>query len=271
MTQSANYNLLKEPWGEYALEENATRTWSMGPLQLWCRLASGEIWVASKTAWHGIDEWKEEPIRHDLAPNPPEDAPWSRWALSHTSPKIRMIPVFPDLPVIVKPEYSFNLLTNTEAKIYVRVPLWVRIQLATNPPVTVKEVPIVTLSQTWFGDYTSGELCYWLATTARRKVGTDLFRPFLAVCPIHISNVSEEVLTVEKVCLRVVYLSLFHHEGQFWSDETRIIHKGRDNDTQLEFIGVAPGEAPRAAMVSAARIDARKKHLGKTFASFMDI
>ena len=271
MNQSANYNLLREPWGEFTLAEEAIRTWSIGPLQFWFRLVSGELWVASKTARHGIDEWKEEPIRRELSPNPPEDAPWTRWVLNQTSPKIRLIPAFPDLPVIVKPEYSFNLMTNTEARIYVRVPLWVRIQLVTDPPLMVKEIPIVTLSQTWFGDYTSGELCYWLATTARRKVGPDLFRPFLAVCPIHIHNVSGEMLKVDKVCLRVIYLSLFHLEGQFWSDETKIIHKGKDNDTQLEFIGVAPPEAPQAMMVSGARMDMRKKYLGKTFASFMDI
>jgi hypothetical protein len=102
-------------------------------------------------------------------------------------------------------------------------------------------------------------------------VGPDLFRPFLAVCPIHIHNVSGEMLKVDKVCLRVIYLSLFHLEGQFWSDETKIIHKGKDNDTQLEFIGVAPPEAPQAMMMSGPRIDTRKKYLGKTFASFMDI
>ncbi|MCX7017290.1 MAG: hypothetical protein NTW86_32800, partial [Candidatus Sumerlaeota bacterium] len=175
-------------WGAHDLPPGASRQWRLGPLRVFCRRTDEELWIA-----HAYGDESE------LAPavEEPPGLTWSRWAHSAPVETIQFVPGFPDRPVVVKPESPFRMTPGAAARIYVRAPLWLRAFLGGLRLRPLAEIPAIKLSNTWFGDFTQGELCYWLSSGARREIEPDPSRPYLAICPIWLVNASESDLNVE--------------------------------------------------------------------------
>lgn len=250
---------LPPPWGEHAIPSSETLALEIGPLAIWARCRSDEIWLA-----HAPGDWTragEEPTRQ-----PPPDEEWIRWPVPEGTDRISLSPVFPPRPVVAEPELAFRLLPDAEARIFVRVPLWARVEVVTAEETPLTEIPTLVLSDTWWGGFTEGELCYWLATTARRQVRPEVFAPHLAVCPLQLSNRSGEELQVERIALRVAHLSVFSDEGRFWADETRVLYRGEDEGSDIHMSGDPPIEAPGAARVTAPRTPLLRGFRARTFA-----
>lgn len=230
------------PWGEHALPAGDATVAAIGPLVLSMLEREGEVWLAHRYVEPG-----------DGAPAEPEAEEWRRWATPTPGRSLRLSPVFPDRPVVVQPEVPFRLLAGARARIYVRVPLWVRVDLADVG--TLTEIPTVVLSDTWFGTFTEGELCYWLPTTARRHVTPDLFEPHRAIAPLQLENRSAEDLDVVKIALRVAHLSIFQAGGdRLWSDVTRVRYRGEDEGSDLRMARKAPDEEPEATLLTSPRL-----------------
>jgi hypothetical protein len=237
---------LTSPWGKHSISSGETLSLGVGPLVIWARAQAEEIWLAHESGdRHGGGD---EPI-----PKPGEDEGWIRWPLPEGSDSISLSPAFPPRPIVVEPELAFRLPPGADARIFVRVPLWARVEVASGTGTPLTEVPSIVLSDTWWGGFTEGELCYWLRTTARRKVGPEAFAPHLAVCPLQLSNRSEEELRVEGIALRVTHLSLFSDGGRLWADETRVRYDGGDEGSDIDMSGKPPAEAPDAVQVATAR------------------
>ena len=249
-------------WKSYEVQNDELYSWKIGDLKLWCKCATNEIQIAYR---HFVINESENQIE------PPEDIVWSRWALKNNHPKIQLNPVFPDRSVVVKPESSFRIKINAQARIYVRVPIWLQINLIKQKPIHLIDIPTVILSNTWFGTFFEGELCYWISSGVRQQVEPDLTRPYSAVCPIQLINKSEEDLLVEKICLRVHNLSLFFDNVQLWSDEIKILYKGRNDISQIKATGTPPHESPMAVLLTAPRRPVKKSITAKTFASLKDL
>jgi len=251
-------------WGEHELSSQKTLSWSIGDLMLWCKRKNQEIQIAyihrSPNEYNklGLDE-------------PPKDIIWSRWALKKDHPAIRLSPLFPDRPVVIIPESIFKLNREAQAKIYARVPIWVKIETAERESITLFEIPSVLLSNTWFGTFIEGELCYSITSSARREAEPDSYRPHLAICPLQLINKSEDDLPVEKICLRVSNLSVFFDDIQLWSNETKITYTGKEASSQIEFSHKKPSEAPSSSLISAPRHTVRKSIVAQTFASLKDL
>lgn len=246
---------LPDPWGVHLLEDGCTCPIRIGSLALWLRSRNGEIWIAN-----------DQPGAEGIAPEPPDDERWARWAVPGGSNTVRLVPIFPDRPIVVEPELTFRLLRHAEARVYIRVPLWVRIEFG-DPAATLVEMPISPSSDTWFGTLDDGELCYWHATTARRTVEADLFEPHLAVCPLQLSNQASMELNVQTIALRVVHLSLFVSDsGGFWADETRVRYEGDELGSSIDNTGRAPSEASGALLVTQPRIPIQRNLRTRTFA-----
>lgn len=221
-------------WSEYeALEkEQVVR---IGDLNVWFRREGTEIWLA-----------------HDREAEPNSDAQrnWMRWAAPDAGTKLSFRPIMPDKPVIVRPEFPFRILQRAEARIYVRIPVWVEIVLKGKKEQKLLELPTIELSKTWFGNQMGGQLCYWISTKARRELEEGIFVPWLAVCPILIKNKASEELNFEKMCFRVPQSCLFYKEGQLWSDETVVEYKGGSQYSDISMSGKPPkvaGNIPRIA------------------------
>lgn len=235
------------PWGDHPISIGDPAAWHIGNLGLWCRQEPGEIRITH--AYH------EEAAPQDM---PMEDASWSRWALKRAVDTVRILPALPNRPVVVQPDSPFRIATGARAKVFVRVPLWARIEIPDNPPLQLTEIPSVVLSNTWFGSFIEGELCYWLSSKASSRIGTDDFEPHLALCPLKIENDSGEVVLVEKLRLDVQGLSLFRQDRQIWADETRLSFKGETEASEVVISGHAPEEAPEAVLIASARSPVRK-------------
>ncbi len=242
-----------ELWGEFDLREAAEKVWDIVSMKIRYKLAENELWIShsyskSEATWSSSEQLE-----------------WSRWAIEKQNKKIQFTPIFPDRPVVIKPENNMRLAYSGRTRIYVRVPLWIRIELINSSSINILELPTVVLSNTWFGTVTAGELCYWISTGARQQIAEDHSRPYLGICPIQLINKSNQDVIVEKLCLRVDGLSLFNHNGQIWSDETRVTYRGATDISEIEFSGKAPKEAKNATLISKPRKQAKKGIKAKFF------
>ncbi len=111
----------KDLWGERLPPgPDETHRLAVGPLAIWLRGVKNELWVSHACA----APW--EPAPEELR----DGAEWSRWAMREGEHRLRVLPVFPDRPLVVKPEHPFTLLRRARARVYMRVPLWVRLEVA---------------------------------------------------------------------------------------------------------------------------------------------
>jgi hypothetical protein len=251
-------------WGQHEIPEDSSHTWEIGPLKIWCKNINKELQIA-----YNHNESNEAEGTKLI--EPPEDLTWTRWALEEKQNTVELNPVLPDRPVVVRPETSFWLTKNAKARIYVRIPLWIQINLAGRKTNALTEIPIVILSNTWFGNFFEGELCYWISSGARRQIEVDPQRTYLVICPIQLINNSDEDLLVEKICLRVMNLSLFDEVGQLWSDEIRISYEGKKEGSQIKASGKSPSEAKSAKLISLPREPIKHSLTAKTFASILEL
>ncbi len=257
MTPPTATTPLRPPWGPVDLASGAVVPCRIGPRDHWFAFRQGEVQVA--TALDG--EGGATP-----AAEPPEEVEWARWAVPPGGEgSVFLRPALPDRSVVLQPEVPFSLLPRAEARIFVRIPLWVRVEMAGGDRTLLHEVPSVELSDTWWGGFLDGELCYWLHTHARREMRQELLVPHLAVCPLLLLNRSGSDLRVEKLAFRVSHLSLFLHDGGFWADESVVRYEGEAEGSQVEITGRAPEEAKGAPRVAEPRIPVVRSFSARTF------
>ncbi len=246
-------------WGDRPMPgRDETQRLDIGPLTVWLRGHENELWITFVRSPEG-----EEPDR-DL----PEDAQWSRWALHEGQRRLRISPVFPDRPLVVKAEHPFTLMRRASARIFGRVPVWVRVEAQDRPggkAALLTEIPAVALSETWWGDFQDGEMAYWLVTTGRRQLTPDLFDAHLAISAVQLDNLSEDDLQVEKLSLRVEHLSIYEKDGWLWAEEVRVEYHGEDEGTEIVMDDRPPAEAAGAREISPAREQGRSLR-ARTFA-----
>lgn len=228
-----------------------------GPRDLWLHFQQGEIRIST-----GVPAADGDPD----APEHPDPGSWSRWATPNGERDVLLRPALPDRAVVLEPELPFVLLPRTEARIYVRVPLWLRIEADVGGGTVLEEVPIVDLSDTWWGGFIEGELCYWLHTTARREIRPELVEPHVAICPLQLVNQAAVDLRVEKLAFRVAHLTLFAHGTGFWADTSRVRYQGETEGSRIDMMGRAPREAEGATMVTPPRSPAARGLRERTFA-----
>lgn len=240
------------PWREYEVRDTPSVT--IGPLTLHLAEVAGEIRVAYER--EGIDD----------------EARWTRWAPRKWTGRVELRPAFPDRLLVVSPEDDFNLVSGADARIYVRVPLWVEVvAVAEDGTDVLTGLPTVPASDTWWGTVEEGELGYWLETHARRSVSDDLFQPYLAMCPLHLVNHSADDLTVHKIAVRVEFLSLFSENERIWADTTRVRYQGDEEGSRLEMVGRAPDDAPEARLLAPPRRKMGRGFTARTFARLRSI
>jgi hypothetical protein len=227
-----------------------TQRLGIGPLTLWIRNVENEVWLAHA--------WTPE---GDPSPSgSPADEDWSRWALGDAPHHLRLTPVLPDRPLVVKPEHPFTLMRRASARVYVRVPAWVRleaVEVRGGGTASLAEIPTVHLSETWWGDFQEGELAYWLSTSGRRVLTPDLFEAHMVLSAIQLDNLSQDDLRVEKLSLRVEHLSIYEKDGWLWAEEVRVDYHGEAEGSDIHMDDLPPGEADGAREITQARAQKR--------------
>ncbi len=246
------------PWGPLAVPAGETTSVAVGPLVLRLRRLGAELWIGVRSTPETAG-----------AAGPASEGSWTRWALPPEGEAgVHLAPALPDRLLVVKPRPPFHLAPGAEARVYVRVPIWVQVRLGGAAGALLGEFPTVPLSDTWWGDMADGSLGYWLDSSARRSFSADLVQPHLAVCAMDLSNRSREALPVEKVALRVVHLSVFRSDAGLWCEEVRVRYQGGE-ESHLEMSGRPPEEAEGAELVAPPRIPAERGLRARTFARLM--
>jgi len=247
-------------WGDQPIpEEGEVLQIDVGPLTLWLKRVDNEIWLASARVGG------EGPSPSD---GPPDDLEWSRWALRDKPHHLRIIPVLPDRAMVVKSDHPFTLTRLARARVYMRVPTWVRVEAVEEGggrPVRLAEVPTSPLSDTWWGDFLDGEMAYWLTTKARRAPTPDLFAPWVIMAVLQLDNHSEDDLLVEKLLMRVEHLSVYEKEGRLWAEEVRVEYHGEAEGSDIHMDDHPPDEAKGAREITPPRTQSRSFR-ARTFA-----
>lgn len=243
-------------WGRYRVPKESPLRIELGSLTVLARKEGDEIWISHH-------------LRSDSGSPPgiqPQRDEWARWSAPANVDELEVLPAVPDRPLVLQPEDPFHLLPGARARIFVRVPLWVRVTVPGVRGATLLEFPTVRLSDTWWGNPQEGQLCYWLHITARREAPPSIFRPDRIICPVDLLNQAKEELPVEKTLLRVGHLSVFRGSGTLWSDEIRVRYRGEEEGTEIEMTGRTPPEAPGAPRLAHPRDPLTKGFSARTFA-----
>jgi hypothetical protein len=256
MTPSDNPTRGLFSWGRYRLPRGAPLRIELGFLTVLARKEGDEIWISHHLASQDSTPPEIQPPREE----------WSRWSAPENVDEIEILPAFPDRPLVLQPEDPFHLLPGARARIFVRVPLWVRVTVPGVRGANLLEIPTVRLSDTWWGTPQEGQLCYWLHIMARREALPSIFRPDRIVCPVELLNRAKEDLPVEKTLLRVDHLSVFRGSSTLWSDEIRVQYKGEDEGSEIEMTGRTPPEAPGGPRLAHPRTPLAKGFSARTFA-----
>lgn len=262
MKQDSNIGIDNHIWTKHKIPQDEPLKVTIGPLTIWCIRENKEL----RIAWNRCKEIGEV----DDA-QLPEKLEWQRWAFKQKNPSIELKPVFPDRPILIKPENPFKITEEASVRIYVRVPIWIRITLIGDPSTHLIEIPIITLSNTWFGTYQEGDLCYWISSGARLSIEPDVTKPFLAICPLQLIDRSPDDLNVEKICLRVEHLSLYLVNGQLWSGETTITYRGTTDVSEVKYNQTSPKEVRKAIFISKPRTKLIHSITAKTFSTIKDL
>jgi len=237
-------------WGRYNLDTKQTALWEIGPLKLAIQRQANEWQIAYEPGMGmGIDPdnagWQFQPAVPVI--DMFDYANVARHATRETAEAVWLRPLLADRSLISRPLTPLYVPAGETAIIFVRSPLWLRIE-AGDPPNTLQELPMLRLSDTWFGPSTmEGELCYASRTSARLNLDNLPLGPHHAVTRMTIENRADSQLLVERLNLPVPYLALFEaSDGLLWTQEVTMT---RSRDTAMADFRIEPNPPERAGAV----------------------
>lgn len=247
-----SHNISEQFWKPFTLGNHTSRGFGFGPLQLWFK-RDGDDWLALVS--RDTDLTQTDCIL-DVMGDPPETGTWRRLGSISASPELRISPLMPSRPVVMRPEVPYTILPGEKIQFYVGVPLWVGVYSQGN--VLLMEEPVLQLSNTWFGTPMEGELAFAMRTLAKREVDDLDFHPWRAVCPVRVKNQSKEKLQFERICLRVRYLDLYQGPVHgLWANESGLTVRGDSSWSRITYGRGAPRELKQAVLLEKARDEIR--------------
>lgn len=235
------------PWGPLPLVPDEPLTVRAGTLRGTLKRHRGELWVRTARG--------EGP-----------DSEWDRWSVDDEA-TVFARPAPPDRLLVVSHEHPFHLPRRRQARVFVRVPLFLKLVVRDpgGDELVLLDAPSLVLSDTWWGTVQEGELAYWLSTKARAEVKPDIFLPHLAICPVQFENQSDEALLVDKFAVQAIHLSLFRNEERTWTDEVRVRYLAPAEGSEIRMAGEPPAEDPEAERIAEPRVSIRRGLQARTF------
>jgi hypothetical protein len=247
-------------WQAHVINAEETLDLMLGSLRLWIHRGEKEWHIAHET------EMASEHRCSLSIGEVPFDAgrAWTRWILDEHIEKIQLKPQLPDRPLIVRPEMPMCLMPKQSVQFFVGIPLWLAITFGSRQEQVI-EVPSQTLSNSWFGPFTEGELCYAMKTTA--KLHQENLSPSVqrVVFPLEVRNASKEKLKFERLCLRPQYLNIYQGATRLWTSKGRVSYRGEDHWSRFVYSSQAPEFDRAGLLLGNAREAMQRGALLKTF------
>ncbi|RKX84516.1 MAG: hypothetical protein DRP57_05730 [Spirochaetes bacterium] len=271
---------MNKNWGIFNLNKDTLFSKQFGELKLRVKKDCNELSLACTHSTSTRSRGKTE--LETVHEPQPENVSWVHWVISDEPKSVEISPLLPDRPLIVKTESPFFLAAGTEKLIFIGIPIWIAVNSAGKEKIRLLEAPLQILSNTWFGNFESGELCYWASVRAEQpqvgkpqaeqpQAGQQAQQTLKALCSVRLSNMANESLPVEKMYLPVPNLTLFNADGRLWTDEVAVSCRGADEAGQVKFSGKPPENLIHASIAAAPRQKSAKNIFLKSFSSINSI
>jgi hypothetical protein len=252
-----------QPWWQTrAVPEGRTLHLTLGPLDLAIG-RSRPTWLIRIERQPEADS--ESRLKSRVARRLPE--PYDeRFVQAADDDSIRLEPVLADRSIVIRPRQPIHLPGHEEITLYLSTPVYLRI-LAGSPPVLLREVPSLILSDTWFGPSTQeGELCYAGRTQARYRIEELPLRPHRAITPLLIRNRADTILPLEKISLPVPMLSLYGAaDASLWTQRVTLVREGSSDLAKVRVDPEAPDLGVPIEKLAGARQDPSRSGLVRAF------
>ena len=237
-------------------------TWKAGPVSLYIKTEGPVIEAAFE--YGGTDA---EPSWEESDRGPSEETTWNRFITADGSDR-HIIPVLPDLPLVIEPEKPVTMLPGTNAQFFLRLPLYASITAGgrNTGPQTLMEIPGLRMSKTWFGSTLEGDLCYSLKCTFFTDKPEPV--PLSAATRMNLVNDSKEPLRIEKLCLHAEYLELFIDGDEVWTNSVEVRYQGDGQESSISIGEGAPEYCSGNSTYVKPRNINRKSFVQKTFDFF---
>ena len=252
-------------WGPLVVSSGSCLTLRSGDLRVYVQRIEDE-WLFSYlfSADNSCDAQEASFTSIDpenLAP----DLEWNR-LVSARDEGLELTPALPDRPLVIRPESPVSILPGRYAKFYVAVPVWLRFEAVLGKTRNVVfEVPLRLLSNTWFGDPGSGELCYSLDAPLKRSPEQLSVGSSNITCSLLVRNDSKEKLNFERICVHVENLSVFIDAEGLWTNEISVLFTGSDQISQIRIKNRPPEILSAPRKVTEPREEQDKNILRRSF------
>ncbi|MCH8537662.1 MAG: DUF432 domain-containing protein [Alkalimonas sp.] len=223
---------------------------AIGPLSLYIERNQGE-WLLGHQR-HADQEELHRVLQEQLD-SWPESITSSRYVFKQSPSQYQLLPCLMDRPVVVKTRQPVFIPPGESISFYLSTPVCIRLILGND--LTLLELPVLRLSDTWFGPSTQiGELCYAAKTHARHNLAELPLRPHRAVTPLKVTNRSGEMLSIGKISLPVPMLSVFAREDHtLWTEAVTLEHHSDQLLAKLKIERKLPEGIRAAQRVTTAR------------------
>lgn len=247
-------------WNPQTLRPGQTLDLCLGSLRLWIHRGQKD-WRITHETEAGVDE--RCTVSFLDGPLDPEHE-WTRWVLEEKIEQIQLRPRLPDRPFIVRPEMPMCLMPKQSVQFFVSLPVWVAVSYGVKYQ-QVFEVPTDILSNSWFGPFTEGELCYAVKTSAMLSHEDLLPRANRVVFPLEVRNASREKLNFERLCLRPQFLNIYQGDTRMWTSKARVSYRGEEVWSRIVYSSLAPDFDNANQLLGKAREPVQRGSVLKTF------
>jgi hypothetical protein len=236
----------------------------MGPLTLQLHRERDE-W---RLAWHHDAETDAaSAVQMALHAGPLEAETFERYAFRKADACVTLRPMLADRSVVVRPRQPVFLPSGEETTLYLSSPVYLNVSIG-QPPVTLRELPMLVLSDTWFGPNTrDGELCYSGRTGARQTLADVPRRAHRALTAVHIRNDAPSPLPLDRFSLPVPLLSVYgSSDGSLWTQGVSLVRSSHSDMAAVKIDRSPPRQAGRIELISGPRRVHERGALVRAFA-----
>lgn len=258
---------MKNWWGVYDFNTAQKIQTQIGPLCLAIESDSSELrlFYDRDPDWQEHNEADNCSLASFFATLPLQE----RYVFRADARGITLLPALADRSVVVQPATPFYLPAGHSVTVFISTPLWVHISLGTHDD-TLKELPTLRPSDTWFGPNTmEGELCYASHTSARISIDNLPTRSHRAITPVQIVNESSSALFLERINLPVTYLDIYETDScQLWTQGVKMVKNANDETAGMELLAGPPADVAGAVQLTEARNKASERTIIRKISGF---
>jgi hypothetical protein len=226
-------------WNPFTLGDGQHLCWDVGALCLHAQ-RSGSDWSLAWTI-------SESPVtdRAEINGTPvPLELESRRWVFPREYSSLSMLPEMPDRSLVVRPREPLGIPPGSTFRSLIHFPVHAGVAVLDGKNrIPLVSIPTERLSNTWFGDTTSGELAYACRTPMLREASDPTILTSHVLCPFRVHNASETMLQLERVLLRMKPLSIYQGQNRLWTNEVSVVFKGESSDVQIEYTSKPPPDA----------------------------